>query len=137
MTTLYEDPNAARQPHGKGANQYQVAGSHYQKYGKLQHWDIVAYFNLDYFQGCISKYLFRYKDKGGIQDLEKAKHYLEKYIELLKAEEHSNTPTSLKTRTVAEVVRARGTIAGCCSLFPGMDCDCLNVAKLMEDKQDA
>lgn len=50
----------------------------------MQHWDMVYEFNLDYFQGQITKYLFRHHQKGGVQDLEKAKHYLEKYIELQK-----------------------------------------------------
>lgn len=65
------------------ANERQVGGSHYQK-GALEHWDMVALFDLDYFQGNISKYTMRWKEKGGIQDLEKAAHYLEKYIEVEK-----------------------------------------------------
>lgn len=68
----------------KMANTRQVGGSHY-GLGALQHWDIVALFNLDYFQGNISKYVFRWREKGGVQDLEKAQHYLEKYIEEIKA----------------------------------------------------
>lgn len=39
-----------------------------------------------YFVGCITKYVERYHLKNGIQDLEKAKHYLEKLIELETAE---------------------------------------------------
>jgi hypothetical protein len=64
------------------ANERQVGGSHYQKHGMLQHWDIVHKFKLDYFQGQITKYVMRWKDKNGIQDLKKAAHFLEKYIEL-------------------------------------------------------
>ena len=62
------------------ANDTQVGGKHYQS--KTQHWDIVAEHDLDYFQGCITKYIFRWKKKGGLQDLLKARHYLDKYIEL-------------------------------------------------------
>lgn len=65
------------------ANERQVGGSHY-KTGKLEHWDIVAQNELDYFQGQITKYVMRWKLKGGIQDLEKAQHFLEKYVELAK-----------------------------------------------------
>lgn len=63
------------------ANDRQVAGDHYKTGGK-QHWDMVAEFELDYFQGQITKYLFRWRKKNGIEDLEKARHYLDKYIEL-------------------------------------------------------
>lgn len=63
------------------ANDRQVGGEHYKKYGGLQHWDVVVKFGLDYFQGQITKYVMRWKDKGGVQDLKKAAHFLEKYIE--------------------------------------------------------
>lgn len=65
------------------ANSRQVGGDHY-KLRKFQHWDMVAMFDLDYFQGQITKYVIRWKDKNGLQDLEKAQHFLEKYIELEK-----------------------------------------------------
>lgn len=66
----------------QGANSRQVGGDHYSKYGGLQHWDIVNLFKLDYFQGQITKYVFRFRDKNGVQDLQKAKHFLEKLIEI-------------------------------------------------------
>ena len=62
------------------ANARQVGGNHYRN--KIQHWDWVASNELDYFQGQITKYVARWKLKGGIQDLEKARHFLDKYIEL-------------------------------------------------------
>lgn len=64
------------------ANDRQVGGDHYQKDGDTQHWDMVVQFDLDYFQGQITKYVMRWRDKGGIQDLEKARHFLDKYIEV-------------------------------------------------------
>lgn len=36
-----------------------------------------------YLEGNIIKYISRWRDKGGAQDLEKAKHYLEKLIKSL------------------------------------------------------
>lgn len=63
------------------ANNFQVGGTHYKEMA-LEHWDVVALDNLDYFQGCITKYVMRWRGKNGIQDLEKAKHYLDKYIEI-------------------------------------------------------
>ena len=63
------------------ANDTQIRGNHYK--GKpLQVWDFVAANNLGYFEGNIVKYVSRWKDKGGVDDLRKAKHYIEKLIEL-------------------------------------------------------
>ncbi len=67
------------------ANDRQVGGDHYKRRGKIQHWDFAAEREYDYFQGQITKYVDRWKDKNGIIDLEKAKHFLEKYIEIEKA----------------------------------------------------
>lgn len=70
---------------GTPANSRQVGGKHYAF--PIQHWDFVASNDLDYFQGQITKYVARWKRKGGIQDLEKARHFLDKYIELEKAKD--------------------------------------------------
>lgn len=85
------------------ANHKQIGGSHYSQYGALQHWDVVYKFGLDYFQGCISKYLFRWKDKNGLEDLYKAKHYLEKYIELMKQEANGRGEDALQGKTFLTV----------------------------------
>lgn len=69
------------------ANKTQVGGTHYLSGDKPQHWDIVAMHDLDYFQGQITKYVMRWKKKNGLQDLQKAAHFLQKYIEL-------NSPTT-------------------------------------------
>ncbi len=62
------------------ANDKQVGGNHYKS--SIQHWDYVVANDLDYFQAQITKYVTRWKNKNGIQDLEKARHFLEKYIEV-------------------------------------------------------
>jgi len=67
------------------ANDKQVGGSHYKKNGVdgEQHWDrIFRLYGEGYFVGCATKYIERYKDKNGKQDLQKAIHFLEKLIEL-------------------------------------------------------
>lgn len=58
-------------------NNRQVAGSHYS--ATIQHWDYVL-LALDgrYLEGNITKYVCRHRKKNGVQDLEKAMHYLEK-----------------------------------------------------------
>ena len=65
----------------KGANSKQVAGSHYSD-KEIQPWDYIHANNLCYFTGNCVKYVSRWRDKGGIDDLKKAIHYLEKLIEL-------------------------------------------------------
>jgi hypothetical protein len=65
----------------KGANSKQVAGSHYSD-KEIQPWDYIHANNLCYFTGNCVKYVSRWRDKGGINDLKKAIHYLEKLIEL-------------------------------------------------------
>lgn len=63
------------------ANSRQVAGDHYK--GKaIQPWDYIASNCLGYFEGNVVKYVSRWRDKGGVADLEKARHYLDKLIEL-------------------------------------------------------
>jgi hypothetical protein len=69
-------------PKRSGANDYQVGGDHYRKGGE-QHWDrIYRLFGPGYFIGCITKYVERYRYKGGLEDLKKARHFIEKLIEL-------------------------------------------------------
>lgn len=75
------------------ANQHQVGGDHYKS--NVQHWDYVAANNLDYFQGQISKYVERWKKKNGLQDLKKARHFLDKYIELETTRAENGTPINL------------------------------------------
>ena len=63
------------------ANKIQVAGSHY-KSKAIQPWDYIASNGLGYFEGNIVKYVSRWRDKGGVDDLRKAQHYLQKLIEM-------------------------------------------------------
>ena len=73
------------QPDTKKANDRQVGGTHYAS--DIQHWDVVWENELDYFQGQITKYVMRWKDKNGVEDLHKARHFLDKYIELVEEDE--------------------------------------------------
>ena len=63
------------------ANNRQVGGSHYA--GAVQHWDMAyVVFGEGYFGGQITKYVSRWRKKNGVQDLEKAAHFLDKLIEV-------------------------------------------------------
>lgn len=63
------------------SNTKQVGGDHY-KSKAIQPWDYIASNNIGYLEGNVIKYVSRWKDKNGVQDLEKARHYLDKLIEL-------------------------------------------------------
>lgn len=67
------------------ANDRQVGGSHYKKGGE-EHWDRAWRLKYDPFQYIITKWVERWRDKGGVEDLEKARHALDKYIEVIRAE---------------------------------------------------
>ena len=65
----------------KSALDEQVGGDHYRKLG-IQPIELIRDINANFFQGNVIKYITRYKDKNGIKDLEKARHYLELMREL-------------------------------------------------------
>ena len=58
----------------------QIGGNHYKKY-KLQPSQFVTENKLLYPEGCVIKYVVRHQDKGGKEDLEKAKHFIDMIIE--------------------------------------------------------
>lgn len=62
------------------ANDHQIGGSHYKDY-KYETWDVILDWNLGYLDGNAVKYLSRWRLKGGLQDLKKARHYIDKLIE--------------------------------------------------------
>jgi len=61
------------------ATDRQVGGTHYQL--AIQPIDYIMDNGLDYMQGNVIKYVTRYKNKNGIDDLRKAAHYIEMMIE--------------------------------------------------------
>jgi hypothetical protein len=63
------------------ANEVQEGGQHY-KIKTIQPWDYIIYNNIGYMEGNIIKYVSRWQDKGGVEDLKKARHYLDKLIEV-------------------------------------------------------
>ena len=58
----------------------QIGGNHYRKY-KVQPSQFVTENKLLYPEGCVIKYVVRHQDKGGKEDLEKAKHFIDMIIE--------------------------------------------------------
>jgi hypothetical protein len=77
MTHYYNRRNQVTEK----ANDTQIAGEHY-KSKTIQPWDYIISNNLGYMEGNIVKYVSRWRDKGGVEDLKKAQHYLAKLIEV-------------------------------------------------------
>ena len=58
----------------------QEGGDHYSKHN-IQPYTFIQANDLSFFQGNVIKYVVRYKDKNGIEDLKKIIHYCELEIE--------------------------------------------------------
>jgi hypothetical protein len=63
------------------ANDTQVGGRHYKQF-TIQPWDCIVDWNLGFLDGNILKYISRWRTKNGLEDLKKARHYLDKLIEI-------------------------------------------------------
>ena len=57
----------------------QIGGSHYKKLN-IQPTEFIHANNIGFIEGNIIKYIVRHKDKNGIEDLKKAKHYIDLLI---------------------------------------------------------
>jgi hypothetical protein len=58
----------------------QIGGKHYKSF-KIQPVEFIHINKLGYIAGNIIKYVCRYKVKSGIEDLRKARHYIDMLIE--------------------------------------------------------
>ncbi len=67
----------------------QVGGNHY-KDMKIQPIEFILGNELGFAEGNAIKYICRYKSKGGVVDLEKAKHYIEMLIQIERDKEKTS-----------------------------------------------
>ena len=67
------------------ATDKQVGGKHYQQF-KIQPVEFCYKNNIPYLEATAIKYLCRWREKNGIEDLEKAKHYIDLLIEFENAD---------------------------------------------------
>jgi len=58
----------------------QVGGDHYKNL-VIQPVEYITANNLSYLQGSVIKYVTRYQDKGGVEDLQKAIHFVKMMIQ--------------------------------------------------------
>ncbi len=68
------------------ANDEQIGGRHYID-KPFQPWDFIVGNRMGFLEGNIIKYVSRYKEKNGLEDLIKASHYLDKLIEVTRNEQ--------------------------------------------------
>jgi hypothetical protein len=73
---LQKQEEAGIIPDAESALDVQIGGGHY-KTMKIQPIEFTLANNLGFCEGNVIKYVCRYKDKGGIEDINKAIHYLE------------------------------------------------------------
>lgn len=63
------------------AMQQQEGGNHY-KDMPIQPVEFIHKNGIPYIEGCAIKYLCRWRKKGGVEDLKKARHFLDMLIEM-------------------------------------------------------
>lgn len=62
------------------ASETQVGGGHYAKY-KIQPTEFIHANGVPFIEGNVIKYVMRHKEKNGIEDLKKARHYIDLLIQ--------------------------------------------------------
>lgn len=101
-----DDPDRARvraELYGEEAPELETSAkpSRYNS-GSLEVWDAIAQLKFNYMQGNVVKYISRYKDKNGPEDLVKAINYIIKMIAQETGEDyyelHKLTPEELAKR---------------------------------------
>lgn len=55
--------------------------AHYKSAAGVEVIDVIEAFGLGFHEGNVVKYLLRWKQKGGVEDLKKARWYLNRFIE--------------------------------------------------------
>ena len=112
------------------ADDTQVGGDHYKT--EYQHWDFVRDTGMGYMEGQVVKYVTRWRKKGGLQDLEKAQHFLakiqqEKDINLNKHLELYSTANQLMSEERNIIY---SLLLGCTSVAEG------EVQRMISDQPD-
>lgn len=83
-TVMYPLPMISTvKPDTTAANplEQQVGGDHYRKL-QIQPVEFIHANGIGFCEGNVIKYVSRWREKGGIKDLEKARHYIDLLIEM-------------------------------------------------------
>ena len=84
----------------------QEGGNHYKEF-VIQPVEFIHANNIPFLEGNIIKYVVRHKSKNGIEDLKKAKHYIDLLIQL---EYESGSGNNENTKEVSSNGTTNGTI---------------------------
>lgn len=84
------------------ANEQQIGGQHYSS--EYQHWDWAIDCKLGYLEGAATKYIARWRKKNGIEDLKKARHYIQKLCEIVEFDTHCPEGENLYPKACEKVV---------------------------------
>jgi hypothetical protein len=113
-------------PDKSAALSTQVGGDHYCKLA-IQPVEYIVKNNIPFIEGNIIKYATRWRDKGGIKDLEKIKHFVDLLIEF-EAEYDSGPepgpvgPVEMTYNAAGKTVRADSICTTC--RWPKTSCSC-------------
>lgn len=76
-----EEEYVAKRDKASASLAVQEGGEHYKKL-KLQPVEYIHANGIPFIEGCVIKYVTRWRDKGGVEDLRKARHFIDMLIEL-------------------------------------------------------
>lgn len=62
---------------------------HYKSAAGVEVIDVIEAFGLGFHEGNVVKYLLRWRQKGGVEDLRKARWYLDRFIEQEASKPHA------------------------------------------------
>ena len=82
----------------------QIGGSHYKSF-VIEPWTFIQENELNPFQANVIRYTCRYKNKGGIQDLEKIIHYCEMEIDFMRKKEQELVSQGEVEELAAEIAQ--------------------------------
>ncbi len=60
--------------------------------GRVECIEVLEQLNLDFRLTNVVKYIWRHREKGGLEDLRKAKWYLDRYLDKANPNPHKETP---------------------------------------------
>ena len=114
-------------------NKTQIGGNHYtskavQPWEAMQAWMSHEEF-AGFLRGNVIKYVARCNEKGGIEDLKKARHYLDKLIETLEPQ----APSCVSSDVMQEIAKA---VARRCGVDVGVDGNLITVSGVRNPKPD-
>lgn len=89
LQSVLLDPTTHNPKTKQNALDVQIGGDHYKSMGNYQPWEVMAsWLNPDelkgYMKGTVCAYLCREADKGGREDIAKALHTMQLYMDLSK-----------------------------------------------------